>query len=891
MIKEELPSSVEVEASILGCMLLYIDKCVSVFTMLQPRDFYEPKHKTIYTVMLSMFSNGIAIDSITVADSLTLTGQIESIGGAFFLSDLTMKAPTSAANIDHYCRIVKERAIRRDIISFADEIRDRAISEEEDGIAILDQIQGQIFDISRVDEQSAENSKVLLQNELAAIEMKMAHTYSPDSLPIGYYDLEKITGALEPKDLIIIAGRPSTGKCQPYYTVIDCPTTGERLTIQEYVCRRERSISNISINGNMQITDVSDWIDNGIRPCYRIRTKLGRSVDATNNHPFLTVDGWRPMGELSVGGHIAVPTSLPIFGKDDSWDLGLVRLLGYFIADGGLTGGTPMFTKVDVGIVEDFKNTIGRIFPDCGITQSGITYRVSRRKDGVIVDAKNPVTAWLKEHGMMGKLSKHKHFPDCVWKFDRRHMAEFLKALISCDGCIYKGVAGPQIEFGVASELLANDVYHALLRFGILAKVYYKRATCEGKKFDSWRVELSNPIDIGKYQEEIGWVGEKANKFTGHIFKSGAHGRNNGHAPKEIWPILKGKVKEAGISFVEMARRAGETTAHGHSSGFNPHAKRGLPLNRLAKYAEVLDDNQLRFISSTDIYWDEIVSIEPIGKHRVFDLTVPDGNNFVAQDIYVHNSSLALCMAWNIIQTAPVVFFSVEMSKERLATRLLALRSGIPLQILYNPKTASNADIQKMRESVASIEPYAENLVLDDTASVSLSILRAKVKQFKSEMKVKCIILDYLGIMDLGNGKESQEQKVGTLVRGIKLLAKQEGVCFILLAQLNREVEARKDKKPILSDLRSSGEIEQTADMVILIHRPELYGMTEGKDGEPGEGEVEIIVAKNRNGAVGSVKMAFIKETTNFRPLYIPAVQQPRFYGEQTENETADKPF
>src|SRR6185295_15820227 len=134
----------------------------------------------------------------------------------------------------------------------------------------------------------------------------------------------------------------------------------------------------------------------------------------------LTVRGWTPLHDLAVGDSIAVPRAVPCFGEDETWPIELVRLLAYFIAEGGLTHNLPRFTNTDPVIINDFKQIIAAHFPDCALRQTRITYTVaqpkgSRSKRGWIMPV-NPVTAWLKELGVMGKLSRDKFFPDCVWR-------------------------------------------------------------------------------------------------------------------------------------------------------------------------------------------------------------------------------------------------------------------------------------------------------------------------------------------------------------------------------------------------------------------------------------------------------------------------------------------
>ena len=123
------------------------------------------------------------------------------------------------------------------------------------------------------------------------------------------------------------------GKCMASWTLIDDPTTGERVTIEECVRRKIPRVYGLSHEGRVRPTAISHWVESGIQPCYRVQTRLGRNVDVTGHHPFLTVQGWQPLHDLQVGQHIAVPTAVPAFGDDESWSLEQVRLLAHAIIE------------------------------------------------------------------------------------------------------------------------------------------------------------------------------------------------------------------------------------------------------------------------------------------------------------------------------------------------------------------------------------------------------------------------------------------------------------------------------------------------------------------------------------------------------------------------------
>ncbi|HEU5229008.1 MAG TPA: DnaB-like helicase C-terminal domain-containing protein, partial [Ktedonobacteraceae bacterium] len=499
-------------------------------------------------------------------------------------------------------------------------------------------------------------------------------------------------------------------------------------------------------------------------------------------------------------------------------------LLAYFIAEGGLTHTCPYFTNTDPVIIEDFKQIVATHFPTLHVRQHGIDYAVCQPRNvetmkGGGILPKNPVTLWLTELGLMGKLAKEKVFPACVWLWSRRYLAEFLRALMSCDGSIYamKAIQNrPVIEFSVASPQLAADVCHALLRFGIIAK--YHRTT-----HNAWRVHITAAEDVRKYQEQVGWIGEKSLRFASSTYVGQLRGRNNGHAPVETWEYVRSASREKGLSLTELARKCGETEKVGKYAGYNPHTNRTIPSRRLGAYAEVLEDVALQRIASPDIYWDEIISIEPIGEHQVYDLTVPDGANFIAQDVFVHNTSLALSLAHNasVRHQQSVAVFSLEMSKEQLVQRLLSMDAGIDQQRL---RTGWIED-DEWERIVEAMETLSQaNLWIDDTAGISTMEMRSKARRLQAEHGIDLIIVDYLQLMQSSTGgkrNENRVQEISEISRNLKGLARELDVPVLALAQLSRAVETRQSKVPQLSDLRESGCL--TGDTLVYLPDEGIY--------------------------------------------------------------------
>lgn len=218
--------------------------------------------------------------------------------------------------------------------------------------------------------------------------------------------------------------------------------------------------------------------------------------------------------------------------------------------------------------------------------------------------------------------------------------------------------------------------------------------------------------------------------------------------------------------------------------------------------------------------------------------------------------NMARAASMNGVTTA---IFSLEMSSEQLGQRLLAIESGINFTKL---RESYSLNSQEWSEILTSSDRLSKaKLLIDDSGNVTINALRSKCRKAKLEQNLGLIIIDYLQLMN-GNSRENRQQEISEISRGLKLLAKELNIPIVALSQLSRAVEARADRRPMLSDLRESGAIEQDADVVMFIYRDDYYN----KDSEE-KGVAEIIIAKQRNGATGTVKLRWIGERTKFVDL------------------------
>ncbi len=296
--------------------------------------------------------------------------------------------------------------------------------------------------------------------------------------------------------------------------------------------------------------------------------------------------------------------------------------------------------------------------------------------------------------------------------------------------------------------------------------------------------------------------------------------------------------------------------------------------------------------------------IEAIHSKNIASFSVPSGffaldellGGFQKSDLIVVASrpsmgktALALSVARNaaIEHNIPIGIFSLEMSTIQLATRLISAEARINAHSIRTGKfrAEDGARISRTVHKLSSAPIY-----IDDTPAISILELRAKARRLKNEKNIGLVIVDYLQLLSSSYRMESREREISSISRSLKALAKELNTPVLSLAQLNRQVESRADKRPMLADLRESGSIEQDADVVIFLYRPELYGITQFRDGEPTEGVGEVIIGKQRNGPIGEVKLKFIKEYARFENLEVFHTQIPETT-ETPEPSDKDLPF
>lgn len=784
------PQNIEAEEAILGGILLDPEAIGRVSDRLVPEAFYISAHTIIYQAALRLHTQQKPTDLLSITSWLTDNDQLTRIGGRNKLATLVDRT-VSAVNIDALAGLVMEKYLRRQLIKAGNEIVHLGYETETELPIVLDQAEQKVFNVTQEKPQSGlVHIGDTLINTFQDIETRHQGIALP-GIPCGFYDLDAMTSGFQRSDLIIVAGRPSMGKCLSYDSEIVL-ADGQIATIEELYQQRQGSLLTLNYDWKFIFTQPSAFVDDGIKPVFRITTRLGRAIETTITHPFLTIKGWQRLENLQVGNKIAIPRKIDVFGTETIRECE-VKLLGYLIGDGGLTNSTPRFTNSNPLLQTDFSEAVTE-FGGLSIT----------REDSPGQQTPS-LCVGLEKLGLSDKDAHNKTIPNIVFKLEKSQLSLFLNRLFATDSWATVLNSGQsQLGYCTVSERLGRQIQHLLLRFGIIAALKKRSVKYNNTRRPAWQLHITDALSIKNFIAEIGIFAKEAAlaKVTAAISQK-RYQTNRDLIPVEIWEQL----------------------------------------------------------ANSDVYWDEIVAIESVGNKQVYDLTIPETHNFVANDICVHNTAFCLNLAHNIAAgyKLPVAVFSLEMSKEQLVQRLLASEAGIESSYLRSGRIS-----QTQWEPLSrAIDKLSETpMFIDDTANITVTQIRSQARRLQAEQNgnLGLIVIDYLQLME-GAG-DNRVQELSRITRSLKGLARELSVPVIALSQLSRGVEARTNKRPMLSDLRESGSIEQDADIVMMLYRDEYYSPD-----TPDRGIAEVIIAKHRNGPTGTIKLLFDPQFTKFKNL------------------------
>jgi deoxycytidine triphosphate deaminase len=377
---------------------------------------------------------------------------------------------------------------------------------------------------------------------------------------------------------------------------------------------------------------VAEVIPQGRKPVYELRTRAGKLIRATANHPFRQFDGWTPLEKLAPGDRIAVARNIRVFGTRPlpDWE---ASLLGLMISEGQCRtpGHSPTFTSTDPVLVALLERCVAGGNLGVVTAKPHHGYRLVNHALRGGISESNRATRWLQSY-RLDVTAEGKFVPQTVFTAPRSAVRLFLQALFSGDGSTFRSNDGYFVEYYSKSRRLIEDVHHLLLRFGVFSLIRSK-TTAIGTP--AHRIQITDRDQIVRFAREVGFCPGSVkqqrldNEVIPSLLKCTLPRKSNFDTlPRQAWSVMSLVAAEAGTSLNRLA--------------ISTNPRQSLGRLRLQTLARATGSAELSDLHDGPI-WDVVESIESAGEEEVFDLSVPNSENFLANDIYIHNSTYARC--------------------------------------------------------------------------------------------------------------------------------------------------------------------------------------------------------------------------------------------------------
>jgi replicative DNA helicase len=831
------PQDIQAEQSVLGGMLLSKDAIADVVEVVRSVDFYRPAHQVVYDTILDLYGRGEPADPVTVSAELTRSGQLMRVGGTPYLHTLISSVPT-AANAGYYAEIVAERAVLRRLVEAGTRIVQlgygAASGQGGEVDEVVDRAQAEIYDVTerRMSEDYVRLEQ-LLQGTMDEIDAIASRGGTSVGVPTGFAELDERTHGLHPGQMVVIAARPAVGKALALDTALPTPfdwTTMGDVRVGDQLIGADGCPTNVVAASDVLLG----------RPCYEVEFSDGTVVVADAQHQWRTTTRalrrvssergrprfYRPreLVERAVG----VATSA-------ASEPGRIVTTRQMLTEVG-TGFRPVLHAVarerpvnvwhavehaEVVTTEEIMATLR-----CDSADRQWNHAVAVTAPLKLPTADLPLPPYTLGVWLGSGHSRSAQFTSADPEIVRNVEAEGIRVVPGAARLLY-GMKLPAPKPGAVLRHDHGTVQEILRSLGVLGDKHIPPAYLRASGAQR-RALLAGLLDAGGHVSDSGTVqsavtGRRLAEDTFELVVSLGY-----RATMPTQPV-KGRSQEPSTCYTVT---------------FTPPDTVFRLSRKAARQRTTSRASDQRLI----------VAVRPVPSVPVRCVQVDSADHlFLASRsmIPTHNSTLALDIArsCSIRQGLTSVIFSLEMSKSEITMRLLSAEAKVPL---HHMRSGHMSDDDWARLARRMGEVADAPLYVDDSPNLTMMEIRAKARRLRQRNDLRLVVVDYLQLMTSGKRVESRQQEVSEFSRSLKLLAKELGVPVIAISQLNRSPEQRQDKKPMLADLRESGAIEQDSDLVILLHREDIYERE-----SPRAGEADLILAKHRNGPTGTVTVAF----------------------------------
>ncbi len=470
-------------------------------------------------------------------------------------------------------------------------------------------------------------------------------------------------------------------KCLTGDTRIIDSKTGNFSSIKE-IYEKNLKLSTSSLSPQLKLNNHSIEVvmENGTKNVFELKTRFGRIIKSTDNHPFYSFNGWKNLSELKVGERIAVPRTLhKIEGKISEPEKAAV--LGYLLSEGNLCHphGVYFYSTQEDEIGDFIKNA--KVFKNTKFTLDKSKSATSVYCGQINQEEGNKILEWIKKEGLFYHKTTEKFIPQSAFQYNNKSLGILLGKMWQGDGCI--SIKNEQVYYATSSKRLASDVQHLLLRFGILSTIHTKKFKYRSTIKNGYTVVITSKENLEKFNESVGkyLIGKKKKdikvlaNLTKNLKENPARGTKD-IIPAEVLIEIRKVMNEKNISALQLAKKLNIASRLLYFDKRKIGFQRGI-INKIGKE---LKSEKLINLANSDIYWDEIVSIKKAGTEMTYDLTISPDHNFIANDIIVHNSHAA--------------------SYGRVAYQTSYMKANFPAIYMSAVLTAESGDVEKIAEII-----------------------------------------------------------------------------------------------------------------------------------------------------------------------------------------------
>lgn len=498
-------------------------------------------------------------------------------------------------------------------------------------------------------------------------------------LPFPWPSLNDISQGLQKGEMTVVLAKRKVGKCVAAGTLLRRPETGELIPVEDFVRERRGKIHTWEPYETLHSVVPAAYVDTGSKECLEIIWRSGRRLVVTPEHPLKTPTGWRRADEIQVGNHTAAVSYIPEPEETKVWPDAECVFLGHMIAEGGCTkSSTPTYTKQDKAIRDDF---------EASLVHLACSLKPVKDKPGnyyVVGDGKvNGAARLLRDLDVMGCKSVDKVLPTSVFSLDNRQLGLLLGRMWSCDGSVE---ASGRVSYSTGSKALARQVQHLLLRFGVRSRMRTNKRVVMGGSRDYYEVGIYRE-DIDKFRRGVPLIGARAELLRAISFQG--RSRIGWLKNEEIRAVVDAEIYDRPDLLQAVGHRLGYKFRFQRGHLFD--SKSGRVRRKVFRAFCDVYKSALTWVLDEGIDWDEIVSVNPAGVHRVFDLSVARTHCFVANDVIVHNTWATFAICDHILKTVAkpsdrILYVSPEMTEPLVMSRWTAVNLSLDYALFRKGK-------------------------------------------------------------------------------------------------------------------------------------------------------------------------------------------------------------